>query len=79
MNMVIYTPVTVTCLKMYTDEEEGTSQPPALTIGQSRDALGMIGSRAPFHSQTQNNATTTKPEHKGARTTGDVQGKVTPP
>jgi hypothetical protein len=42
-------------------------------------ALGIMGSRAPFHSQKQKIPTTTKLETSGASTTADVQGKVTPP
>lgn len=38
-----------------------------------------MGSRAPFHSQTQNSAETSTPENSGASTTGDVHGNVTPP
>ena len=41
--------------------------------------LGMMGSRAPFHSHRQNIATTAAPEHSGARTTGEDHGNVTPP
>ena len=43
------------------------------------DLLGTIGSFAPFHSQMQNMAITTSPEHSGANTTGEFHGKVTPP
>jgi hypothetical protein len=42
-------------------------------------ALGTMGSRAPFHSQRQKIATTTNADSNGARTNGDVHGKVTPP
>ncbi len=41
--------------------------------------LGTIGSLAPFHSHKQNMATTTNPEHRGARTIGEFHGNVTPP
>lgn len=45
----------------------------------SRRLLGTIGKRAPFHSQMQKRTTIKQPENKGARTTADAQGKVTPP
>ena len=41
--------------------------------------LGTMGNFAPFHSQTQKRNTTKIPDNKGAMTTADVQGNVTPP
>jgi hypothetical protein len=38
-----------------------------------------MGNFAPFHSQKQKSNTTKTPDNKGARTTADVQGNVTPP
>ena len=38
-----------------------------------------MGSFAPFHSQKQKSSTTKNPDSKGAKTTADVQGNVTPP
>jgi hypothetical protein len=39
----------------------------------------MIGNFAPFHSHKQKIATTRRPEKRGARTTAEDQGNVTPP
>lgn len=52
---------------------------PTFDRARRNNALGTIGSLAPFHSHRQNKPMTRKPEQRGARTTGDDHGKVTPP
>lgn len=74
--MVIYTPVTVTCLNMYTWVEERINQNERENL---KSILGTMGNLAPFHSQQQNKRATRILEHNGARTTGEVHGNVTPP
>lgn len=76
MNIVMYTPQTVACLKMYTGGNT------LISMGASKfekDVLGTIGRRAPFHSQMQKMKARRKPDNKGARMIGDDHGKVTPP
>lgn len=77
MNIVMYTPETVTCLNIYTDIRGFRTY--TTTKGEVKHLLGTIGNLAPFHSQIQNNAMTRNPENKGASTTADFHGKVTPP
>jgi len=76
MNMVIYTPDTVTCLKMRTAKvaSQGVEGRCKLCC-----VLGTIGRRAPFHSQRQKMPITAMPLRRVARTFADVQGNVTPP
>lgn len=73
-NIVIYTPETVTCLKIYTSKDISR-----LLLSRTEDVLGTIGSLAPFHSQMQNRDTTKIPEINVARTIAECHGKVIPP
>ena len=50
-----------------------------ISIKIKRNLLGTMGKRAPFRSHKQNMTTTTILAQRGARTIGEVHGKVTPP